>query len=245
MSKKGAIDFSFYVILSHLIIFHNKYINNDRYVQRVTNINQVVWKVLQQDLAIQKDMWRKIINTRALAKYLIKKYSLLASLDSVISAIRRFQTQDHFEEEEKKLHTIFKQAIVSTKNNVCCMTIGLTSHEFLTRVCKTQNTVHFRISTGEHEFKLVTENPSLQKIKGLFSQDEILGLDQDLSEVSVVLTDLAVETKGVLARIATELTLANINIQEIIITPPEFLIYVKQKDIVKAHESILKLANGG
>jgi len=221
------------------------YINNDTSVCRVTNINQIVWKILQQDLAIQKDIWRKIINTRALAKYLLKKYSISASLDSVISAIRRFQNQDTFEEEEKILQTLFKHAIVSTKNNVCCMTIGLATHEFLSRVCKTQNQTHFRISTGEHEFKLITENPSLPKIKGLFANDEILSIDQDLSEVSVVLSDIAVETKGVLARIATELTLANINIQEIIITPPEFLIYVKQKDIVKAHESILKLANGG
>jgi hypothetical protein len=44
-----------------------------------------------------------------------------------------------------------------------------------------------------------------------------------------------------LARIASEVALANINIQEIIVCPPEFLIYVKEKDMVKAHESLLKL----
>ena len=48
-------------------------------------------------------------------------------------------------------------------------------------------------------------------------------------------------TKGVLARIATELSLGNINIHELIMCPPEFIVYVKERDIVKAHEALLKL----
>ena len=55
----------------------------------------------------------------------------------------------------------------------------------------------------------------------------------------------ALRTKGVLARMTSEIALANINISEVLSVPPEFLIYIKQEDIVKAHESILKLVRGG
>ena len=210
----------------------------------MSNVNQSVWKLLQSDLAIQKDIWRRIINTRALAKYIIKKHSLNVSLDSVISAIRRFQGQDVFEEEEKRLFHIFEEAVVSTKNNVACITVGLHAADFFKRVCSVQNNVPFRIATGNEEFKLIVENPHLQKMKAMFNKEELLKIEDDLSEVSIAVAEKAVQTKGVLARMATELALANINIHEIIIVPPEFLIYVKQKDIVKAHESILKLTKG-
>jgi hypothetical protein len=40
---------------------------------------------------------------------------------------------------------------------------------------------------------------------------------------------------------AAELALANINIHELCMCSPEYLIYVSQKDIVKAHERILAL----
>ena len=35
--------------------------------------------------------------------------------------------------------------------------------------------------------------------------------------------------------------LYDINIEEMIIAPPEFLIYVKQEDLIKTHEALFKL----
>ena len=206
------------------------------------NVNQTIWKLLQADIAIQKDMWRNLINTRALAKYLIDKHSLRVSLDSVISSIRRYQSQTTFEEDEKNLHNIFSEAVVSTKNNLACITASVPANTFFTRVCKLQKTPSFRIATGEHELKILVENPHAESLKQLFGKDELESVETDLSEVNVTVSEKAVHTKGVLARIASELALANINIHEIITVPPEFLIYVKQKDIVRTHESILKLS---
>ncbi|MBW2994631.1 hypothetical protein KY315_04395, partial [Candidatus Woesearchaeota archaeon] len=70
---------------------------------------------------------------------------------------------------------------------------------------------------------------------------EISKIQQGLSEINVKLSTKSLETKGILARISSEIALANISLQEMVVCPPEFLIYVKEKDIVKAHEAILKL----
>jgi len=64
-----------------------------------------------------------------------------------------------------------------------------------------------------------------------------------LSEISVTVAEKATKTRGVLARITAELALANINIHEMMVCPPQFLIYVSEKDIVKAHERIMSLAS--
>lgn len=208
------------------------------------NVNQTVWKLLQMDLAVQKDMYRKIINTRALAKYLIKKFSLAqVGLDAVISAIRRFESDEHFEEEEKVLHHIFKEAVVSTRNNVACITLSLTLNDLMKRWANAGKLPPARISGGRRTIKVMMDQPDINLFKAMFSSDEITKIEENLSEICVVVSDRAILTKGVMARIANELALANINIHELIVCPPEFLIYVKQQDIVRAHESILKLSS--
>jgi hypothetical protein len=78
-------------------------------------------------------------------------------------------------------------------------------------------------------------------MKKAFDKEDIGKIQEGLSEINVKLSTKSVEIKGVLARIASEIALANISLQEMVVCPPEFLIYVKEKDIVKAHEAILKL----
>ena len=180
------------------------------------------------------------MNTRALAKFIIQKYPISASLDSVISAIRRFQSQEKFAVEEKALLNCFKGAVVSTKNNVVCLTINLRPSDFFKKFC-TVKKPSLRITTGSREVKLIVEQPKLNDMKKAFEKEDIKMIQDGLSEINVKLSAKSIETKGVLARIASEIALANISLQEMVVCPPEFLIYVKEKDIVKAHEAILKL----
>lgn len=207
-----------------------------------SNVNQSVWKILQMDLAVQKDIHRQIINTRALAKYLIKKYDLAqVGLDAVISSIRRFESEEQFEEEEKVLQHIFKEAVVSTRNNVACITLSLTMNDLMKRWANAGKLPPARISGGRRTIKIMMDQPDINLFKAMFASDELIKIEENLSEICVVVNDRSILTKGVMARIANELALANINIHELIVCPPEFLIYVKQGDIVRAHESVLKL----
>lgn len=192
-------------------------------------------------MAIQKDLQRNLINSRALAKYIINKYGLTTSLDAVISSIRRFQGEETFKEEEKILLNIFRNAVISTKNNMACLTLNLRPAQFLKKIKMSDNSASYRIITTPSEIKVLMESPQLDSLKRLFTKDEIAKEEDRLSEIRIKVSETAVKTKGVLARIASELALANINLQEIIVCSPRFLIYVKEKDIVTAHDAILKL----
>ncbi|MBI4918372.1 hypothetical protein HY837_00450 [archaeon] len=211
--------------------------------KKFNNINQTIWNLVRKDAAIQKDLQRKIINMRALAKHLIDKNQLSASLDAVISAIRRFQTREEFREEEKKLLNVFKGSVVSTKNNMTSLTIALTPRELFEKLCVVKGSgFNYKIATGDQEAKLMIDTPSLNDFKKNFPKEAIVKEEKELSEINVKVSSIALNTKGVLAKMAGEIALANINIKEIIICPPSFYIYIKQQDIVKAHESILKLS---
>ena len=206
----------------------------------MTNITKEVWGIIESDLAIEKNLAQGLINTRALARYLIEKYSLKASLDSVISAIRRFETKTKFIDVENKLHNLFKDAVIKTRNNVACITISHNSHGFLDIIKSIKKGENMRIAVGSTSSKLMIEESKLKDITPHireFSEK----IEHDLSELSVTIDEKAIKTKGVLARIANEISLANINIEEFVIAPPEFLIYVKQEHILKTYESVLKL----
>ncbi len=208
-----------------------------------TTVNQAVWKVLQSDIAIQKDLARKLLNVRALAKHILHRHNVTASLDAVISAIRRYQSQEVFEEDERALQPIFADSIVSTRNNMACLTLSISSSDLLRRLCATDKHVPIKFTSGTNEIKVIIDAPHLPQVLDLFDKSIIRKIEKDLSEISLTVSEVALGTKGVLARVASEVALANINIHEILICPPEFLIYVKQKDIVKAHDSILRLCH--
>lgn len=199
------------------------------------SVNQHVWQAIQKDPAVLQGLQRKLINIRALAKQLITEQGINGSLDSVISSIRRFPL-DKTRADEQTLRNIFKDSIISTTNNVACITIPRP----LSAVLDKLNTPVMRITSGIDTVKLITENRHAAAIKKNFKNATI---EKNLSEISVTVSPQAVKTKGVLARITSELALANINIHEILVCPPQFLIYVSQSNIVKAHERIISLAS--
>ena len=207
------------------------------------NTNQQVWKLLRSDLAIQKDLARGVVNMRAVAKYLIQHYGLTASLDAVISAIRRFESQETFKKENEHMLNLFKDASVSTRSNIACITIEQTPAEFFAKICATDS-IPFKLVTGTNEVKLLVNETNVDQVTTIFNEKDIRSVQKGLSEISVALSKKASSTKGVAARITSEIALAQINIAELLVCQPEFLIYVTEKDLVKAHESVMKLVRG-
>jgi hypothetical protein len=206
----------------------------------MTNITKEVWNIIKSDAAITKDLTRRLINTRALARYILKKYPLKASIDSVISAIRRFEHQAKIKETEKEITNMFKDSDIVTKNNVACITLNKEAEQQLQTIYKNSQHAH-RIIIGTNQLKLITDQDNLKSIIKQFPNKLIDKVEHDLSELSITVSEKVIKTKGVLARIANQISLADINLEETIICPPEFLIYVKQKDVLKTYESILKL----
>lgn len=213
----------------------------------MTNITQEVWGILTKDLSIQKNLQRNLINTRALAKYLIKKYCLTASLDSVISAIRRYSSNEQFEEERKDIEEMFKGSTIATKNNLACVILRKQSciQKYLAEVTKITDfdkRETLRLIKGKDHLKIITDMNNLDRIKEALPLKERLEVKENLSEIRITIDMRADQTKGVAARIANELLLRNINISEIIFCVPEVIVYIEQKDLLNAHESMVGLS---
>lgn len=202
----------------------------------MSSVQQKVIDLLSKEISVQKNLVDDLINIRALARYLIDKYKLNTSLDSVISAIRRYDIKK-VTEDKKAVLMLLENAIVATRNNVACITLRNFSFKDFVKFSDVKG---LNFVKGTKDLKIVIDKKYIKKIKELFP-GKISKVEDDLSEISIVLTEKVIKQKGVLAEITNELSIHNINISEILICPPEFLILVKGKDMVKAHEIIIRL----
>ena len=105
--------------------------------------------------------------------------------------------------------------------------ISVVSHELRTPIAIAEGNV-------SNAKLLIEKGAEKEKIDGALKQ----AYDQ-IEFLAGMINDLATLSRAERGRLAIEVE--TINIHELIVCPPEFLIYVKQSDIVRAHESVLKL----
>ena len=208
----------------------------------MTNMTQEIWNILARHPAIQKDLARDLINVRALAKYLVKRYNLGIGLDAVISAIRRYELSKVSLEYNKAVEELFKESKILTKNDIGCIITkrNKDTQEAIQRIINEIEQI--KIVKTESKIKLITDNKRMSELYNVFKKQDILKIEDNLGELCILIDIKAEETKGVMARIANELLVSDINIEDIIINLPEILVYVMDIDLLKAHESLLSLS---
>lgn len=209
------------------------------------NVNQRVWSILREDFGILKDIERGIINVRALATYIITKNGLDATTDAVVSAIRRFEIEQEFLATDKRLVKLFKHAQITTKNGLFCLSIHgscLKDSRDSFRSLINGKSSTLRMVTGTDQCKIIFDHEHVDKIKQLFSKDQIIEFKDALAEISIILDAAAAKTKGVVAKMTNELAINDINIEELIVCQPEYIIYVSEPDLLKSHKILMQLS---
>lgn len=209
----------------------------------MTSINNHIWRLIAEDVSIEKDLKRDLINVRGLARYLIDKHHIDASMDAVISAIRRYESDHIFEDHSKEVDAVLRAAIITTKNYVSCITMKETEYRKISEDYVGKNILkeNFRLIKSKEVMKLFLNQKDIDKKIELFQKDSILSVTKDLAEIRVTMHAKATETVGVLARLSNEIALHGVCIYEFISAVPEFLIYVKGDDLVRAHKAVLGL----
>jgi len=205
--------------------------------------SQQIWKLLEKDLSIQRNLARNLINTRALAKFLIKKYNLNCSLDSVVSSIRRYESDTQWIGEQEKISNLFQKSIIRTRNSLVCFTLKKPIAKHIQELYKKlgRRVTYLKTLTGTHDSKVLVEENDAIIVEKCIPKDKYVSIKSDLSEISITISPEALQTRGVLGRIANELAINNINIEETIVCPPEFILYVKKENTIVAHQTLLRL----
>jgi aspartokinase len=205
----------------------------------MSNIMHEVWKILDNSPSIKRDMSRGLINTSALARYIIKEKKVSGSLDAIIVAIRRYEIKQHKEVFNVAQKLLGKIVNLSTKSNLAEISLikDTDVQQILPKLFSFIDYVQgdvLRVTQANKSIRLLIDEKNLEKVISLFPKNKILSKDRGLAEINIYIHPQMQETPGILALIANELAINEINIVEFVTCPPEMLCIVKKEHLIQA-----------
>jgi len=214
--------------------------------KQISNIREFVWKVIETDISLKKDLDRGIINSRALAKYIIDTHHIDVSLDSVISAIRRYEKTPHQKEETFSVYDVLKQAKVNTKTKMSSLLLKRTDL-VKTKLGRPDKLMDFqghdiiRLFEGSVALTIIVDRKNFEKTKELFPKQVILEENKNVGLIEIGYPRVLKKTPGVFSVIYNELAQHNISIIDALISSHEHILVVDEDKILKAFEIIYAL----
>ncbi len=208
----------------------------------------IVWRFLDSSPCVKRDLSRGIINSRALAKYILKQEKLDTSLDAIISAIRRYEVGK-------------KDDVFNIASKLIGQTVNLSTRSGLAEISliKDEEVQHLlpelfslieyvrgevlRVMQANESIRVLVDEKNLDSVMELFPKEKILKVETKIAEINMNMHPKMQTTHGILAVIANELAINSINIIEMMSCFPEMLFFVKEKDVLKAHQVLYQLCH--
>ncbi len=211
-----------------------------------SSIHSFVWKMIDTDVSLKKELSRDLINVRKLANYIIKTQKIDASLDSVISAIRRYRSSGIKKREEQSAYDILKQAKLSVRTQMVSLELKRTD-EVKTQLGRPDKLVEYqehdtvRVLEGSNTLTLIFDKKNTDKVISQFSKKNILNVIKNVGMLELSYSKDLEKTPGVFFIIANELAQNDISIIDALISASEHIIVVDEKGITRAFDLIYAL----
>ncbi|MBI5389494.1 hypothetical protein HZB01_03890 [Candidatus Woesearchaeota archaeon] len=213
----------------------------------MTSITHHVWDEINKDVIVRRALAKDIVSMKALAIHLLRTKRVDASVDALISAIRRYKEEQPLEAKYERAQEVLQKAEnIRITTNLVVITLQKTKRtpQYLEEIFKLikydEGDVLF-ISQGEDAIKLITHEKRTKDVLRIVPSPEVLFTQKDVAKINLKLPEEAIKTPGIISFLSTELTINNINILQIMSGIPEVVVFVKDDDVVKSYEIIFGL----
>lgn len=209
----------------------------------VENNRRSIERIIETDPVIKKGLRRGIINTRALARYIQESDGINSSFDAILGTIRRYPLEGR---ESLPSLGVFKDCSLALRSKIGDLILELDS-DAMKRIVefagslRTLRGENLRILVGLKSMRVIAEQKAIAQLKEALSDHKIIKYTTNLVEISVLLSQEAEKSNGVIARITTEIALHDICIWGSVCVLPEFIVLVEEKDASRAHEALQTL----
>jgi len=214
----------------------------------MTNINNEVWRIIENDAAIKKNLLNNLINISALARKIAKEHSLENNLDAIISAIRRFETNKEKKQTNLNIYSLLKKSKLSTRTKLASVLFKKNS-EIRKKLVSLYSKIDFeanetlRIFEVSKFIKIIIDEKNLLLINKIFIKKDIVEITKHLAELSIDYNIDITKTPGIFATLSNELSMNNISIVDSMICYSEHIIIVNEKQIKKAFNVVFDLSD--
>jgi hypothetical protein len=195
--------------------------------------SEAVKEIIERDGAIKIGLARGLVNARALARYIQVATHEQYSLEALVSAIRRYPIKAGAAKYQEAGRLITK---LTLKNNIVAVTIR-SAPEIPLILAKFSAEIDygrgetFRVSSGAESMSVIIDSKNLDKLTVAIPKRNVVRVLANLSEIIVVLSDVALKTVGVAATITTDLAINGVNIMYIMsYGPPHTMVFIVEED---------------
>ena len=198
-----------------------------------------VARILSRDAVVREGLRRGIINTRALARWMISTQGWPASEEAVLSALRRSPWAKPPPETTAALRRILQSSHIDTTSDVCSVMLhgGLADprvRSVLARLVKGEPRPFVRVVASEGSARLVVHRDDLPELKRIVPADAIDDLRKGLAEISIRQTKESLGLPGVVASIVGALSFQGINFLGIVRHKDALQFLVDEQDASRA-----------
>ena len=215
----------------------------------MTNINSLVWRLIDDDAAVKRNLLEGLINVSALARKLAAAHGLQENIDAVISAIRRYEGSVEKKDVLGEIFATLKESKLSTKTKLAAVLVKK-SGEVRKKLAKLYTKIDFEAGETLLLFevtkyiKLIVDEKSLPVVQGVFERGEVVEVIKGLGELSINYAADITKIPGLFATLSNELGVNGVSIVDSMICHREHLIIVQEADIEKAFTVIFRLTHG-
>ena len=209
------------------------------------SITNAVREVVNNDLSFQDSLSRDYCNVSALARIIKpqidKVLSRNTSIESIVTALKR--SRKDYDIPERPIASILAGSTISVRTDVAKVSAEK-SKRTVDKVARalTQNVDNF-ISVSESilSITLVFDDVLLDDVKAMFSSDDILEVEDDLSAIIVHSPEEIIKTPGCAIAFYNQLARRHINIEDTVSCYTDTIMLVKMGDIGKAFNALTDL----
>jgi len=209
--------------------------------------HELVREIIEGDGVVRNGLARKLINERALARYIQGTAHKEHSFDAIIGAIRRYPIKESSAIYRRSGKLIQRLAM---KNKIVLVSI-LNEPDIPLALARFSEKVEygrgdtFHLTTGIDTVTVLIDSKNLEKLLATLPKRSVRKVVDNLAEITVLMSEEATLTKGLLAEISGQLTMNDINIHDFLHCDPHAIIVLAEKDALKAYKAIEDLSKKG
>jgi aspartokinase len=210
------------------------------------SINGTVKDIISKDISFQDSLHRGYCNISALARILKPQVDKIlnkkVNIESIVTALKRSR-KIYKIHERRRISLILAGSVISVKTDVAKLSTSKSKNtiEIIAKALKRNADNFISISESILSITLVFDNALLDRVKAMFTYQDILEVESDLAAIIVHSPEGIIKTPGCAIAFYNQLAARHINIEDTVSCYTDTIVLVKMSDVGKAFNALTDL----
>jgi len=210
------------------------------------SINGTVKDIISKDISFQDSLHRGYCNISALARILKPQVDKIlnkkVNIESIVTALKRSR-KIYKIHERRRISLILAGSVISVKTDVAKLSTSKSKNtiEIIAKALRRNADNFISISESILSITLVFDNALLDRVKAMFTYQDILEVESDLAAIIVHSPEGIIKTPGCAIAFYNQLAARHINIEDTVSCYTDTIVLVKMSDVGKAFNALTDL----